>query len=156
MDKATFHYYSNTPSSIGELLLYGNKRILEGGRPLDRRFYHPKITGQFNKVSDLINPITGNPLQIQDPEIDCLTQREVADWEKLMESVNSYLNQIKVGWDIVRKALVGPTHLGWSRLALNGKKSKFYYNLLREEADTGERNSCEKKWRDKGAMFLSP
>ena len=156
LDKATFHYYSNTPSSTGELLLYGNKCILEGGKPLDRRFYHPKITRQFNKVSDLINPITGNPFQIQDPEIDCLTQREVADWEKLMESVNSYLNQIKVGWDIVREALVGPTHLGWSRLALNGKKSKFYYNLLREEADTGERNSCEKKWRDKGAMFLSP
>ena len=73
-----------------------------------------------------------------------------------MESVNSYLNQIKVGWDIVRETLVGPTHLGWSRLALNGKKSKFYYNLLREEDGTGERNSCENKWREKGAMFLRP
>ena len=116
-----------------------------------------------------------------------------------MESVNSYRNQMKVGWEVVREALVGPTHLGhsegeslfwrkeesiphlvlgwayrppqpaqvrmapllkndlgWSRLALNGKKSKFYYNLLREEDGTGKGNSCENKWREKGAMFLRP
>ena len=61
LDKATFHCYSYTPGSTGELLLYRKKCIFEGGRPLDKRFYHPKITKQFNKVSDLINPITGNP-----------------------------------------------------------------------------------------------
>ena len=62
-----------------------------------------------------------------------------------MRSVNSYLHRINVGWNSIQETPLGPTHLGWSRLALNGKKSKFYYNLLREEADTGERNTCEKK-----------
>ena len=144
-----------TPST-GELLLYGNKCFLEGGRPLDRRYYHPNTAAKFNKVNDLLNSTTEKPLQKGDPEIDNLNPREVADWERLMESVNSYLNLLKVGLDVVRKAPVGQNHLGWNRVALNGKKSKFYYNLLREEDGTGERNSCEKKWREKGAMFLRP
>ena len=49
LDKSTFQYYSNTPSSTGELFLYGNKCFLEGGETLDRRYYHPNITKNTTK-----------------------------------------------------------------------------------------------------------
>ena len=89
LDKSAFQYYSNTPSSTGELLLYGNKCFLEGGETLDRKYYHPNITTKYNKVNDLLNVATKKPLQKDDPEIDKMTPREFPDWEKLMKSVNS-------------------------------------------------------------------
>ena len=62
LDKATFHCYSNTPGSTGELLLYRKKCIFEGGRPLDKRSYHPKITKQFTRLIRLNKPNNWEPI----------------------------------------------------------------------------------------------
>ena len=90
LDKSTFQYYSNTPSSTGELLLYGNKYFLEEGEPLDRRYYQQNITTKYNKVSDFLNVATEKPLQKGDPENGNMSPWEFADWEKLRRSVNSF------------------------------------------------------------------
>ena len=90
LDKSTFQYYSNTPSSTGELLLYGNKCFLEEGEPLDRRYYHLNITTKYNEVSDFPNVATEKPLQKGDPENGNMSPWEFADWEKLRRSVNSF------------------------------------------------------------------
>ena len=67
-----------------------------------------------------------------------------------MKSVKIFLRSLGLNWDHVKPIKFSPSHVGWSRLANQGVKSRFYYNLLSIHGRLLTRPSNEKAWEDAG------
>ena len=116
----------------------------------DRRIKYEASPGRRDVVNSACNSLDSE----SDPEMIEISQREREreDKERLKGSILNYLNENGAGWKDIPTGLGGHNHKGWSRLATIGKKSRTFYDLLREE-DNKDRNACERDLSDQGITF---
>ena len=75
-----------------------------------------------------------------------LGERLMPIWNKLVESITSFLLSKNLTWYSIDKPETGPTHWGWSRLAVECHKARKFYPLLMTRPGDQIRNSNERAW----------
>ena len=145
-------FYKKRINVTGELPLYENSCFKENGSPLDKTSFAGTITSKFKLCKDLHNAENNSLWHESDPEVMNMTPRERGDLQRLTRSVHDYLRDNDATWKDVTIDLAGPHHIGWSRLATTGSKSRLYYDLLRENSSEG-RNISERDWANYGITF---
>ena len=96
---------------------------------------------------DLPNPATGLPWQE--------SEREANNWQKIVKAVTDFLISNHLTWYHINAQVPLPKHLGWSRLACNGTRSRFFYKLLQNYSKPVTRNSNERAWIDLGLSNMT-
>ena len=148
-------YYSVNRNIQTEMLIWGTESIQFNGKPLNKKDFARPSTEKFTCIGDLLNPATGLPWQESDPFVAELSEREANDWQKIMKAVTDFLTRNHLSWYHIIAQVPLPKHLGWSRLACNGTRSRFFYNLLQSYAKPATRNSNERAWIDLGLSHMT-
>ena len=145
-------FYQGMIHVTGELPLYGNSCFTENGEPLDRTTFTKTTTSEYNVCKDLLSLFENNRELAPESQGLEITPRDKGDQERLKRSILNFLKDNGAKWEHVTMDHTGPSHTGWSRLATIGKKSRVFYDLLREK-DNCERNACERDWQEQGITF---
>ena len=145
-------FYEGMIHVTGELPLYGNSCFTENGEPLDRTTFTKTTTSEYSVCKDVLNLSENNQELAPESQGLEISPRDRGDQERLKRSVLNYLKDNGADWKDVTKDKTGPSHTGWSRLATTGKKSRIFYDLLREKDNCG-RNDCERDWKEQGITF---
>ena len=86
---------------------------------------------------------------------DELSEIEANDWQKIMKAVTDFLTRNHLSWYHINAQVSLPKHLGWSRLACNGNRSRFFYSLFQNYSKPVARNSNERAWIDLGLSKMT-
>ena len=101
---------------------------------------------------DVLSSIGNHRDLASESEMVEIPTRDKDDLIRIQESILTYLKESDAGWKDITMDNGGPSHKGWSRLATIGKKSRIFYDLLREK-DNSKRNDCERDWSEQGITF---
>ena len=116
-------FYSQHSTTIGERTVWDNDDFLTEGQPFNRRSNSRILTVNFNFIGDFISPET-KVLMSEEEATALLGERLIPIWNKLVESITSFLLSKNLTWYSIDKPETGPTHWGWSRLAVEGHKAR--------------------------------
>ena len=148
-------FYTNSKFTIGERIIWDNADFLHEGKPLSRKGRGNKLHQQFNTVNSFISTKT-NVLMSDEEASNLLGRAQFQGWKTAVSSTEHYLLMNNLSWLSLHEPVIGPKHMGWSRLVSENFKSRKFYNLLMTRPPDQPRNPNEKVWLKAGLTTHGP
>ena len=109
---------------------------------------------RFTTISSFLSTTT-NVLMSEEEAKELLGHDNIATWNKVVESITTFLTSLNLTWYSVSHPEFGPNHLGWSRIATESHNAKKYYKLLSTPKNPRGRNPNERAWSSAGLSNYS-
>ena len=110
-------FYNKYTQAIGKRTVWDNDDFLIEGQPFNRRSNSRILTANFSFIRDFISPKT-KVLMSEEEATALLGERLMPIWNKLAESITSFLLSKNLTWYSIDTPETSPTHWGWSRLVV--------------------------------------